>query len=76
MDWEHERRLVFGISEKWSGWLCQRCCWSRKLPVSPSEREGFSERVSAEFEVHDCETYARENWPENSKSKEPPHTPD
>jgi len=71
MQWQDERRLVFGVSEKWSGWFCQRCCWNRKLPESASERDGFSDRVGAEFASHDCEAFVRENWAAPSPPRGP-----
>ena len=58
----HERRLAFDSSEKWAGWLCLRCCWNRPAPPSQLERQTMAEAIHAEFEAHDCETFARENW--------------
>jgi hypothetical protein len=61
MQWKYERRLIFSASEKWAGWLCERCCWNRPLPRSQSEREGFGPRVGREFDSHDCKAFANEN---------------
>ncbi len=58
----HERRLAFDTSDRWSGWLCLRCCWNRPAPQSPLERQAMADAILAEFEAHDCETFARENW--------------
>jgi hypothetical protein len=63
MMWKHERRLVFATSEKWSGWFCERCCWNRRLPSLLKERDPLASRIQAEFDTHDCEVFARENWP-------------
>jgi len=58
----HERRLAFDSSDKWAGWLCLRCCWNRPAPQSALERQAIEESIRVEFEAHDCETFARENW--------------
>jgi hypothetical protein len=63
MEWKYKRRFIFTTSDKWSGWFCERCCWSRALPALVAERSEMASRVKAEFEAHDCEQFARENWP-------------
>lgn len=62
MIWKFERRLVFVVSEKWSGWYCERCCWSRPLPAGLEERERQARAVESEYRDHDCDQFARENW--------------
>jgi ActR/RegA family two-component response regulator len=58
----HERRLVFDRSEKWAGWLCLRCCWNRPVPKDSAEYATLTESIQAEFDAHDCEAFARQNW--------------
>ena len=62
MVWKYERRLVFVISEKWSGWYCERCCWNRPQPAGLEERDRQARAVKAEYERHDCDRFAEENW--------------
>lgn len=57
-----ERRLVFDNSERWAGWYCAGCCWNRPEPKSESERRALAARIDAEFDAHNCETFAREHW--------------
>jgi hypothetical protein len=64
MEWQHERRLVFAVSERWSGWFCERCCWSRAQPVSSEEIKLLAATVQAEFDAHSCEEFAAKNWQE------------
>ena len=61
-----ERRLIFDNSEKWAGWYCAGCCWNRPEPQSESERHALAARIDAEFDAHSCETFARENWEEQT----------
>jgi len=56
------RRLVFDQDEKWAGWHCTSCCWNRPAPDSETERLALAACVHAEFEAHNCERFARENW--------------
>ena len=62
MQWENERRLVFMASEKWSGWICARCCWNRPKPASEEERRQLAAQIEAEFRQHSCEKYAPDHW--------------
>jgi hypothetical protein len=62
MQRKYERRLIYMASEKWMGWLCERCCWNRSLPESPNERAGVAAQVNPEFEAHSCEAFAHANW--------------
>jgi hypothetical protein len=62
MELQHRRRLIFMKSEKWSGWFCERCCWSRVLPESAAGRDVLAAAVGAEFNTHDCEMFAQHNW--------------
>ena len=56
------RRLVFDHDGKWAGWHCASCCWNRPAPNSEAQRQVLAAQVNAEFEAHDCEAFARENW--------------
>jgi hypothetical protein len=58
--------LIFDNSEKWAGWCCAGCCWNRPEPQSESERHALAARIDAEFDAHSCETFARENWEEQT----------
>lgn len=62
MEWQHERRLVFLMSERWSGWFCERCCWNQPLPMAVGELLSLGACVGDEFGAHDCEQFALENW--------------
>ena len=62
MEWEHDRRLVLFIGPEWAGWLCARCCWSRRQPTNLKENETLAKTITRDFEAHDCEQFARENW--------------
>jgi hypothetical protein len=62
MEWEHERRLVLFIGPEWAGWFCARCCWNRRQPTDLKENETLAKRINRDFEAHDCEQFARENW--------------
>jgi hypothetical protein len=53
-----ERRLVFAISEPWSGWFCDRCCWSRSQPRSDEQRAQRAHTIQEEFAAHHCEDVA------------------
>lgn len=59
-----ERRLDFERSTKWTGWVCSRCCWNRQQPAADGERAALAARINAEFNVHNCELFARESWKE------------
>lgn len=61
MQWQYERRLVFVATPTWLGWFCERCCWHVKLGTVPTDRE-HTVKAQVEFDAHDCETYAQENW--------------
>ena len=67
-----ERRLIFDNSEKWAGWYCASCCWNRPEPKSESERSALAARIDAEFDAHNCETFARENWKNRLADPAPP----
>ncbi len=58
----HERRLVFVKTDKWSGWTCERCCWNR--PQSPELvlDTDAEKRVQTAFDAHSCEAFARRTW--------------
>jgi CheY-like chemotaxis protein len=60
--WQHERQLVFTASDPWKGWYCSRCCWNRREPATPEERRALAARIQQEFNAHNCEVFARENW--------------
>jgi hypothetical protein len=62
MEWEHPRKLVFSASEQWMGWFCERCCWNIPLPAETEAQKPVASRVFFEFEAHDCEKFAGENW--------------
>jgi len=62
MEWKHERRLVFMAGEKWSGWFCERCCWNRRLPADPQERQRQAKSIQSEYLLHDCAAFAQQNW--------------
>ena len=62
MQWQHERRLIFAISERWTGWFCERCCWSRPQPESEVKRTELAMRIESEFQAHDCESFAEQHW--------------
>ena len=62
MEWQHERRLVFAISPRWSGWFCERCCWSCPLPEPEAKRSEQARQVESDFQAHDCESFARARW--------------
>ncbi len=66
MDWQFDRKLGFAKAPKWEGWFCHRCCWNQPLPASDEERKAQSVQIRVEFDKHDCETFARENWRKNS----------
>jgi ActR/RegA family two-component response regulator len=57
-----ERRLLFESSERWTGWYCERCCWSLHAPPSESERQAAAAAVGMLFEAHNCEEFARATW--------------
>lgn len=57
-----ERQLLFDSSGEWAVWSCARCCWHVSAPPSERERVLIAKAVSADFDAHDCESYARENW--------------
>jgi DNA-binding response OmpR family regulator len=61
-----ERRLIFDNSQKWAGWYCAGCCWNRPAPKSEGERIALAARIDAEFDAHNCEVFARENWEEQT----------
>jgi hypothetical protein len=61
MQWKHERRLVLVASSTWLGWFCERCCWHITLDAVPTQGRHTLE-TQAQFEAHDCEEYARQNW--------------
>jgi len=55
MEWQYPRRLIYQQSERWSGWLCERCCWN-----VPSAGEAGD--VDRRFAEHDCEAFAAATW--------------
>jgi ActR/RegA family two-component response regulator len=57
-----KRQLLFDKSEMWAGWYCAGCCWNRPEPKAESDRHALAARIGAEFDAHDCEAFARENW--------------
>jgi hypothetical protein len=59
----HERRLLFAAGPHWKGWFCERCCWCQLQPENESEAAAQARRIRSEFEVHDCEKFARKHWP-------------
>jgi len=61
-EWQHERRLVYAVSEKWSGWFCERCCWNRPRPPDPRENERLARGIQQEFLTHDCGSFAAQHW--------------
>ena len=59
MAWQYERELAYCVSENWSGWLCERCCWNRPTQqLSPVERNALAAVVEKEFASHDCEAFS------------------
>ena len=62
MEWKHERRLLFVMSERWSGWLCERCCWNRPLPADEEEKQRVARAVQEEYRKHECEEFREKNW--------------
>jgi hypothetical protein len=64
-EWQNERRLAFTISQAWTGWCCERCCWNVRLSSSPEDLEiiAAGSGIGEAFAAHDCEIFARENWP-------------
>jgi hypothetical protein len=58
---QFERRLVFAISERWSGWFCERCCWNRSQPPSEAQRAQLASMIQKEFDAHDCEHFAQQH---------------
>jgi hypothetical protein len=60
--WTHKRQLTFTVSARWSGWFCERCCWSVPLPASRYERDEVASKVEEQFASHNCKRFARENW--------------
>ena len=57
-----QRQLVFGSDGKWEGWHCASCCWNYPAPNSEVERQALAAHIHTEFEAHNCEAFARENW--------------
>jgi hypothetical protein len=60
MQWKYERRLVFVATPSWLGWFCERCCWHITLDAAPIE--GQHAETQSQFDEHDCEEYAQQNW--------------
>ena len=58
-----QRRMSFAMSERWSGWFCERCCWNRPQPHSEAERKLLAGKVQAEFDAHDCDEFSRLHKP-------------
>jgi CheY-like chemotaxis protein len=56
------RRLMFDRDGKWAGWYCAACCWNRPEPKSEIERRALAAGIHSEFNAHNCESFARENW--------------
>lgn len=61
LQWKHERRLVLVASPTWMGWFCERCYWHITLDTVPAEGQ-HSLEIQAQFDAHDCEEFARQNW--------------
>ena len=57
-----ERCLQHSHSPRWSGWYCERCCWNLREPNGEVERKQLARCVQAQFEAHDCESFARAEW--------------
>ncbi len=45
------RCLVFVLSAKFRGFVCQQCGWNRPT--------GSTEQIQEKFDQHDCEEFAR-----------------
>ena len=60
--WTYKRTLTLRMSERWSGWFCERCCWSVPLPASRYQRDEAAKKIEKQFERHSCVRFARENW--------------
>jgi hypothetical protein len=56
-----KRQLTFRMSAHWSGWFCERCCWSVPLPANRYERDEVASKIEEQFAGHDCERFARED---------------
>lgn len=61
MQWKYERRLVLAATPEWMGWFCERCCWHITLDAKPTQAQQTVD-ARAQFDAHDCEEYARQNW--------------
>jgi hypothetical protein len=59
MQWNHERRLVFAATPTWLGWFCERCCWHITVGTEPTPQPANAQE---QFDAHDCEEYALQNW--------------
>ena len=60
MERTRERRLVFVVSEKWSGWYCERCRWNRRLPAEEEEKRRLAAAVESQFRLHQCAQFPQE----------------
>lgn len=61
LQWKHEHRLAFVATPTWLGWFCERCCWHITLDTEPTQPKRDL-KVESQFEAHDCEEYAQQNW--------------
>lgn len=61
-----ERALIFGKSERWTGWFCQRCCWSQPVPQSANERDALAREIQKLFDQHSCEEFRVKTWRTNA----------
>jgi len=69
MKWKNQRRLVYLVSGNWAGWFCERCGWN--LPqFGGGDQDLIALHVQADFEVHDCELFARQHWKKTPQSSQ------
>lgn len=62
----HERALIFGKSEHWTGWFCQRCSWSKPVPKSNEDRDVLAREIQKLFDAHSCDEFGPKIWRTNA----------